>query len=177
MTTLDQAKVMAKRLRSSLATRDIDLSHSAALELIAAELGFKDWNTAAAKLESDSAERVGFTRTIPILRMFDERKAREFYCDFLGFTVEFEHRFEPNLPLYMGVRRAGLYLHLSEHHGDASPGSTVFVAMTGVHPFQHELSEKNYGYGRPGVERAPWGEVLEVHDPFGNRIRFCEMKT
>jgi catechol 2,3-dioxygenase-like lactoylglutathione lyase family enzyme len=132
---------------------------------------------AAAKLESDSAERVGFTRTIPILRMFDERKAREFYCDFLGFTVEFEHRFEPNLPLYMGVRRAGLYLHLSEHPGDASPGSTVFVAMTGVHPFQHELSEKNYGYGRLGVERAPWGEVLEVHDPFGNRIRFCEMKT
>ena len=39
MTTLDQAKAMAKRLRSSLATRDIDMSHSTALELIAAELG------------------------------------------------------------------------------------------------------------------------------------------
>src|SRR5262249_32681313 len=116
MTTLDQAKTMAKRLRSSLATRDVDLSHSTALELIAAQLGYKDWNTAAAKLENDLAENIAFMRTIPILRMFDERKAREFYCDFLSFTVEFEHRFEPNLPLYMGVRRAGLYLHLSEHH-------------------------------------------------------------
>ncbi len=108
MTTLDQAKAMAKRLRSSLATRDIDMSHSTALELIAAELGYNDWNTAAAKLKNDPTEHIGFRRTIPILRIFDERKAREFYCDFLSFTVEFEHRFEPNLPLYTGVRRGGL---------------------------------------------------------------------
>ena len=42
-----------------------------------------------------------FLKTTPILRMFDVRKAREFYLDFLGFKVDFEHRFEPSLPLYM----------------------------------------------------------------------------
>lgn len=31
---------------------------------------------------------VTFDSAIPILRMFDERKAREFYLDFLGFSVE-----------------------------------------------------------------------------------------
>ena len=31
----------------------------------------------------------------PIFRSFDEAKAREFYIDFLGFEVTFEHRFEP----------------------------------------------------------------------------------
>jgi hypothetical protein len=45
-------------------------------------------------------------KTTPILRSFDEAKAREFYLDFLGFQVVFEHRFEPGMPLYMGV--AGL---------------------------------------------------------------------
>jgi len=35
-----------------------------------------------------------FTRTIPTLRIFDSAKAREFYVGFLGFKVDFEHRFE-----------------------------------------------------------------------------------
>jgi hypothetical protein len=30
----------------------------------------------------------------PILRSFDEAKAREFYIDYLGFSVDWEHRFE-----------------------------------------------------------------------------------
>ncbi|MGG2478234.1 glyoxalase superfamily protein, partial [Rhizobium sp. BR5] len=30
---------------------------------------------------------------------------------------------------------------------------------------------------KPGVEELPWGDVMEVTDPFGNRIRFCEQKS
>ncbi|MFH7439561.1 glyoxalase superfamily protein, partial [Pseudomonas syringae pv. tagetis] len=37
---------------------------------------------------------VTITSAIPILPMFNECKAREFYIDILGFTIEFEHRFE-----------------------------------------------------------------------------------
>lgn len=55
-------------------------------------------------------------RTIPILRIFDEAKAREFYIDFLGFKTDWEHRFGPDLPLYMQISRDGCVLHLSEHH-------------------------------------------------------------
>jgi len=120
---------------------------------------------------------IAFQQTIPILRSFDEAKAREFYPGFLGFKVDWEHRFEPGLPLYMQVSRAGLQLHLSEHHGDASPGSTIFVRMTGIVEFQRELIAKNYGYGRPGLTHEDWGTMLETHDPFGNRIRFCENKA
>lgn len=115
---------------------------------------------------------IRFTRAIPILRIFDEVKAREFYLDFLGFNVEFEHRFEPSLPLYMGIERAGLNLHLSEHHGDACPGSTVYVPMLNIEGFRDELLARQYGYARPGIEEMPWGKIMEVHDPFGNRIRF-----
>ena len=40
----------------------------------------------------------------PIFRMFDEAKAREFYIDYLGFEIDWEHRFHDGAPLYMQVR-------------------------------------------------------------------------
>lgn len=174
MPTIDQAKGMAKRLRSALADHAIDITHSTSLELVAAELGHRDWNMAVAKLQPAPADGISFQQAIPILRIFDVAKAREFYCDFLGFVVTMEQRHEPDLPLYMAIERSGLELHLSEHHGDASPGSTAFVWMAGVRAFHAELTAKHYGYGRPGIIRQPWGDQLEVHDPFGNRIRFCQ---
>lgn len=111
---------------------------------------------------------------IPILRIFSVDKAREFYLGFLGFEWDWEHRFEPGLPLYAQVHRGELVLHLSEHYGDATPGAAIFVRTTGVDDYQAELIGKQYGYARPGVEDAPWGRLLRVTDPFGNRLTFCE---
>jgi hypothetical protein len=114
-------------------------------------------------------------QTVPILRIFDVAKAKEFYLDYLGFRGDWEHRFEPGAPLYMQVSRSGCALHLSEHYGDATPGSTVFLRVTGLDAFHQELSRKNYPYLRPGVETAPWNaKVMQVTDPFGNRLRFNE---
>ncbi len=50
-----------------------------------------------------TAIEIKFLQTVPILRIFDLAKAREFYCDFLGFKVDWEHRFKPGLPMYMQV--------------------------------------------------------------------------
>ena len=117
---------------------------------------------------------ITFASPIPILRMFDEAKAREFYLDFLGFGVEFEHRFEPGLPLHLGIRRNGLQLHLSGHHGDACPGSTVFVPVNNLQQLHDELNARQYGYSRPQIVDHGWGIIMEVPDPFGNRLRFCQ---
>lgn len=111
---------------------------------------------------------------IPIIRIFSEEKAKEFYVDFLGFTIDWEHRFEANFPLYAQVSRSDLILHLSEHHGDATPGSTIFVPVRDIDALHAELQRKNYKYGKPGIEVEPWGKTLETIDPFGNRIRFSE---
>ena len=111
---------------------------------------------------------------IPIIRIFSEDKAKEFYLDFLGFKLDWEHRFEANFPLYVQVSRSGLTLHLSEHHGDATPGSTVFVRMEDIDVLHRELTAKNYAHAKPAIQDLPWGRVMEVADPFGNRIRFCE---
>jgi catechol 2,3-dioxygenase-like lactoylglutathione lyase family enzyme len=174
MFSIEQAKQMAKALRISLQVRGHDVAHSAALEMVAQQLGYRDWNTASASLAAVTAPAIGLVKAIPILRIFDEAKAREFYLDFLGFEVEFEHRFEADLPLYLGIERENLQLHLSEHHGDCSPGSTVFVPMHNIEALRDDLLAKRYGYGRPQIVEQGWGKVLEVHDPFGNRIRFCE---
>lgn len=112
---------------------------------------------------------------IPILRIFSEEKAKEFYIDYLGFKIDFEHRFEPGMPLYMGLSRDGAALHLSEHHGDSVPGSAVFIPVTNIKEFHRELQSKNYKYLRPGIIDQSWGmRELAVIDPFGNRIRFAE---
>jgi catechol 2,3-dioxygenase-like lactoylglutathione lyase family enzyme len=175
MLSILKAKQMAKHLRASLEQHHQPVSHSTALELVAQQLGYKDWNTASALLPEEHPQAaVTFDKAIPILRMFDEAKAREFYLDFLGFSVEFEHRFEADLPLYLGISRNGLQLHLSEHHGDASPGATIFVPMHNIDLLRDELQGKRYGYGRPDIVEQGWGKVLEVYDPFGNRIRFCQ---
>ncbi len=111
----------------------------------------------------------------PILRSFDEAKAREFYVDFLGFKVDWEHRFEAGLPLYMQVSKDDCILHLSEHHGDCCPGAALRIAITDVKAYQQELLAKRYKNSRPGVEHQPWGEwAMSIGDPFGNRLDFYE---
>lgn len=112
---------------------------------------------------------------IPILRIFDVEKAREFYLDYLGFKLDWEHRFEDTFPLYMQVSKDNLKLHLSEHYGDCSPGAAIRIEMLGVVTFQRSLIEKQYSYSRPGLDRTSWGtEECCVIDPFGNRIIFYE---
>jgi catechol 2,3-dioxygenase-like lactoylglutathione lyase family enzyme len=111
----------------------------------------------------------------PILRSFDEAKAREFYVDFLGFRVDWEHRFGADLPLYLQVSRDGCVLHLSEHHGDATPGAAIRIETRGVERLHAELLGREYRYARPQLEQAEWGDRLfVVRDPFGNRLVFFE---
>ena len=50
----DVLKAQARRLRSTLADADKDLTHSAALELVAQQWGYRNWNTLSA-LAPDAA--------------------------------------------------------------------------------------------------------------------------
>ncbi|MEM8981378.1 MAG: glyoxalase superfamily protein [Pseudomonadota bacterium] len=114
----------------------------------------------------------------PILRIFDEAKAREFYIDFLGFSVDFEHRFADDLPLYLGLSLSEVNVHLSEHHGDSCPGAAIRVEIDDLDKLQQALNEKRYRYARPGIQSTPWGtREMSIHDPFGNRLTFVGSST
>jgi catechol 2,3-dioxygenase-like lactoylglutathione lyase family enzyme len=109
---------------------------------------------------------------IPVLRIFDEAKAREFYCGFLGFTVDWEHRFEPTFPLYLQVSSGACVLHLSEHYGDASPGALVRIPVDDIEGYIEGLNAQRYKFARPGINDQPWGRECAIGDPFHNRLVF-----
>jgi uncharacterized glyoxalase superfamily protein PhnB len=117
-------------------------------------------------------------KVIPTLRIFDYDKAIEFYIGWLGFTLSWEHRFEDNAPVYMEIEKDGITLHLSEHHGDGTPGTHVMIWCKGVKAYHEELINKKYKYNRPGIKETFYGSLeFTANDPFNNRLSFNEKLT
>jgi catechol 2,3-dioxygenase-like lactoylglutathione lyase family enzyme len=115
---------------------------------------------------------------VPILRSFDADAARAFYIDFLGFEVTFEHRFDADAPLYMGLRKGACEVHLSEHFGDGTPGTFVRIEVEDVTRFAAELNAKKYRHARPAVQQQSWGwDEMAIRDPAGNTLIFCTAQT
>lgn len=59
MRTFMDAKTIAKTLRSELAVKKLDLTHSESLELVSRLFGFKDWNRLAARIGEAEALPTG----------------------------------------------------------------------------------------------------------------------
>ncbi|WP_332634690.1 glyoxalase superfamily protein [Halalkalibacter flavus] len=122
-----------------------------------------------------STSKITMKSPTPILRIFDEEKAKEFYLTFLEFELDWEHRFEDDLPLYMQVSYGSCIIHLSEHHGDCCPGGAIRIEVQNLELFHSNLLSKKYKYACPGIETTPWNSLeVSIGDPFGNRIVFFE---
>lgn len=100
---------------------------------------------------------------VPILRVADAETAVAWYAR-LGFVKEWEHRFEQGLPLYVGIARGSLRMHLSEHTGDARPGTLLYLTVD-------DLDAVAASLGVTAIDAMPWGRDFEVADPDGNRLR------
>ena len=107
------------------------------------------------------------SEVIPVLRIFDYKKTIEFYVDWLGFKIDWEHRFHDDAPIYMQVSNGKMILHLSEHHGDCSPGAKVFINCSGLKEFHKGLKKKNYKYNNPGISKAPWKDLCMDNEHHG----------
>ena len=102
---------------------------------------------------------------VPILRVDDAAAAAEWYGR-LGFELSFEHRFEPHLPAYVGLRLDGAQIHLSEHTGDARPHALIYVWVDDVDAVATEFGVV--------VDEQPWAREVELTDVDGNRLRVGE---
>lgn len=111
---------------------------------------------------------VGGEEAIPVLRVADAAVAAGWYSR-LGYTKEWEHRFELGLPAFVSVsRRGAARLFLSEHTGDATPDTLVYLRLADLDRVASEFGAS--------VETAPWGRELELTDPDGNRVRVGEAR-
>ena len=99
---------------------------------------------------------------IPILRVADAAAAVTWY-ERLGFTKEWEHRFEPGMPAFVSIARGRARLFLSEHLGDARPDTLVYLVVGDIDAIVAE-------FGPPAGE-PPYGCAIELRDPDGNRLR------
>lgn len=169
MITIEEAKKLGRELSA-----ETHVSHSKVLEAAAHAAGFRDWNTMAARGQRDASAPQAEPKVIPVLRVFDHEVARAFYCDYLGFEWQWEHRFEADLPVYAQVSLDGKVLHLTEHHGDATPGGAVMLVVEKLTSYRDALLARRHPNSRPGIDKDDWGATMLVTDPFGNRLTFWQ---
>jgi catechol 2,3-dioxygenase-like lactoylglutathione lyase family enzyme len=114
---------------------------------------------------------------IPVLRVFDYAKIIEFYVDWLGAKIEWEHKPEGS-PFYMQISIRGLRINLSQHHGECSPGALVLIEdFENLTDYHKTLTDKKYTFMKPGLQQVEWDPgtiTLRVIDPFYNTIEFSE---
>ena len=105
---------------------------------------------------------------VPILRVADADVAVRWY-ERLGFTKQWEHRFEPGMPAFVSIARGRARLFLSEHQGDARPDTLIYLVVGDIDAVVAE-------FGRP-EEEPPYGCEFELRDPDGNRLRITKRAT
>jgi hypothetical protein len=178
MRTYKDAKAMARSLRHSLAARNVSLTHSECLEIVAKQFGWKDWNGLASALDVQAGRLVSpqtpgieFQPPIPVLKVASLEAARPFYEGFLGF--QFDWGF-PEGNTYAQISRSGITLHLNaESRLKGSAG--MLIRMRGLDALHRELNEKAGSFAPSEISFTDWdSRVFHVIDPFGNGIRFWE---
>ena len=102
---------------------------------------------------------------IPILRVASVDRAVSWYAQ-LGFTKEWEHRFEPDAPAFASIVRGRGHIYLSEHGDDARPGTLIYIRHSDLDALAARLGQQ--------PTEVPWGRELKVEDPDGNRLRISD---
>jgi catechol 2,3-dioxygenase-like lactoylglutathione lyase family enzyme len=115
-------------------------------------------------------------RVTPQLRSTNWKRTRDFYEQGLGFHVDWEHQFEPGLPVFAQVTRDALSLFLTEHAGDCQVGGAAYIIVDDVDALYQEITAQGVRVAEP-PEDPPWGgREMCVVDPDGNRLRFASLE-
>lgn len=181
MRTYLQSKAMAKSLRDELALKNVSLSHSECLEIVAKQFGFADWNILASAIRIKTTPHepfegpVALEPPIPVLRITSLALAAEFYVDFLGFKFDWGNDEPPAQHAYAQISRDGVQLHLAEESEGGKPGALLFRDMKGLTALHRELVARRGKFAPTDIRFTPWdSREFEVMDPFGNQLRFWE---
>jgi catechol 2,3-dioxygenase-like lactoylglutathione lyase family enzyme len=101
------------------------------------------------------------------------QRSKDFYLERLGFALEWEHRFEPGLPVFMSIARDGMQLYLTEHAGDCKIGGLVHFVIDDVNAWHKEFEARGVRASDPPNDDLGFLNMT-VTDPDGNQLRFME---
>ena len=103
------------------------------------------------------------TQVVPILRVTDVDESLAWWSR-IGFVHDFTHRYGGGTThRFMGIRRHGADIFLSENPADDVGPALIFVWVPDV----DEIAAR---FGVP-VEQHPWARDFEVIDPDGHHVR------
>ena len=54
---------------------------------------------------------------------------KKLFNKLLGFKLDWKHQYEENMPFYFQISLNEDVIHLSEHHGDSTPGSAIRIKI------------------------------------------------
>lgn len=106
---------------------------------------------------------------VPVLRVQDAARAVDWYAR-LGFIKEWQHQFEPGFPWFVSIARGKVRIYLSEHTGDAVPGTLI-------HLYVRDIDAVSREFGVPVDEEGLAGRECHLEDPDGNRLRIATRRS
>jgi len=110
---------------------------------------------------------------IPQHRITDARRSVVFYVDGLGFSIDWQHQFEPGFPIFIQATRDSQTIFLTEHTGDCQVGGAVYFLVKNVDTCHAEFASRGIVATKP-LSDTSWGtREFVVTDPDGNRLRFA----
>jgi catechol 2,3-dioxygenase-like lactoylglutathione lyase family enzyme len=112
-------------------------------------------------------------RVIPTFRITNYEKSKHYYVEVLGFTIEWEHRFNPNFPVFMSIVRDGMQIYLSQHQGDCQVGGLIHFLIPDVNAWFEEFTGRNALVGESPNDDLGFCNMT-IKDPDGNQLRFME---
>ncbi|MFP3388743.1 glyoxalase superfamily protein [Brevibacillus sp. SIMBA_040] len=115
-------------------------------------------------------------KVIPAFRITDYTRSKAFYMEGMGFQIDWEHRFEPHLPVFVQITRDEMTIYLTEHTGDCQVGGLVHFFVPNVDNWYNELKSKAQEEFRniePPNDDIEGLRMITVVDPDGNQLRIC----
>ncbi len=117
-----------------------------------------------------------FKSWYPVFGIRSYAEAIDYYVDWLGFNLDWEWREAPGEPAIVSISRDGITIGLNESR-DVAPGAWLQVDVADVQALADEWNGRRAGSAEV-VGGVPYeGSVINLVDPFGNRINIQQMLT
>ncbi|MCB8822887.1 glyoxalase superfamily protein [Microvirga rosea] len=187
MNTINRAKVMAKALRKALAEKQVEVSHSVCLELIAQQLGYSDWNVLCAACSSE----ITVAATI-FVEHGRQQEAANFYEAAFGAVQTKAHTQDgQKIAIELQIGEVAISVSGSNPKREAEPwrGGPFFPKERGAvsTTFQLEVSDADAYLSRAVIAGAAVRDELQVSaggglaatifDPMGHIWSICQRSS